>query len=109
MASNAGKQEPPSLDDFSKRLNALRDEQTPEAPATSGEGTEMGRGLRIASELLAALIVGMGLGWMLDQFLGTAPWLLLVGVGFGFATGILNVYRAMNAADAESAEKDDNK
>lgn len=55
----------------------------------------MGRAFRVASELLAALIVGALLGLGLDRLFETAPWLLLLGILLGFAAGILNVARAL--------------
>jgi ATP synthase protein I len=38
-------------------------------------------------------MIGTGLGWAGDHFLGTTPWLMLVGVVIGMAAGLLNVYR----------------
>jgi len=50
-------------------------------------------GLRVGAELVSALAVGLAIGWGLDRWLGTAPWLLIVFVMAGGAAGILNVYR----------------
>ena len=93
-ADDAGRDRPPSLDEFSERLDALRDE--PETEAPKGVGPALGRALRISSELLAGLLVGGALGYALDRFLETTPWFLLAGIGFGFAAGLLNLVRAMN-------------
>jgi ATP synthase protein I len=44
--------------------------------------------------LLAALIVGGGLGWLADTYLfATQPWGMVVGLVLGAAAGILNAYR----------------
>lgn len=51
---------------------------------------------RIGSELVAAMIVGVGGGLLLDRWLGTAPWGLIVMFLLGSAAGVLNVYRAVN-------------
>jgi ATP synthase protein I len=45
-------------------------------------------------ELVAAVVVGVGIGLLLDKALGTAPWMLVVFLFFGMGAGILNVYRA---------------
>ncbi|HEU5017218.1 MAG TPA: AtpZ/AtpI family protein [Pseudolabrys sp.] len=37
------------------------------------------------------------LGWLLDRWLGTTPWGLVVLVMLGFAAGVLNVMRAAGA------------
>jgi ATP synthase protein I len=51
-------------------------------------------------ELVAATVLGAGLGYGLDRWLGTGPWLLVVGVVLGAAAGFLAVYRLVNASDS---------
>ena len=53
--------------------------------------------MRIGVELVAALVVAMGAGWLLDRWLGTRPWLMIVFFFLGSAAGIMNVYRAVNS------------
>jgi ATP synthase protein I len=54
----------------------------------------LGQAVRIGTELLAALIVGGGLGWVADTYLlGSTPWGLVVGLGFGAAAGVRSAYR----------------
>ena len=85
---------PPSLDAFSDRLDAMRAEREPEEQRR-GSGAAWGRALRASSDLLAGLIVGMLIGFLLDKWLGTSPWLLLVGIGIGFAAGLRNLARSL--------------
>lgn len=54
----------------------------------------LSRGLRLGSEFIAAILVGAGIGYLLDVWLKTGPWLLLVFVMVGFAAGVLNVTRS---------------
>lgn len=58
-------------------------------------GTALGFGLRVGIELIAALGVGIALGWLADRYLGIRPWGLIVGFFLGSAAGIVNVYRAV--------------
>ncbi|MCR9257020.1 MAG: AtpZ/AtpI family protein [Alphaproteobacteria bacterium] len=51
---------------------------------------------RVGTELVSALMVGVGVGWLLDRWLGTKPWLLIVFFFLGAAAGVFNVYRAIN-------------
>jgi len=44
------------------------------------------------------VLVGAGLGWLLDRWLGTTPWGLIVFLLLGFAAGVLNVMRAAGVA-----------
>lgn len=59
-------------------------------------GRFMSMAMRIGVELVAALVVAMGAGWLLDRWLGTKPWLMIVFFFLGSAAGIMNVYRAVN-------------
>jgi ATP synthase protein I len=52
---------------------------------------------RVGLELVAATVLGAGLGYGLDRWLGTGPWLLVVGVVLGAVAGFLAVYHLVNA------------
>jgi ATP synthase protein I len=49
--------------------------------------------MRIGVELVAALAVGGGLGYLADSYLHSDPLGILVGVFLGMSAGLLNVYR----------------
>jgi ATP synthase protein I len=51
------------------------------------------KGFRLSSELVAGVVVGAGLGWLIDRWLGISPWGLIVFLLLGFAAGVLNVMR----------------
>jgi ATP synthase protein I len=83
-------------DDFERRLQEARARQGLDA-APKGRGSlpggPWGIGFRVGVEMLSALIVGLVIGWMLDRWLGTKPWLLLLFVVLGVAAGVMNVVR----------------
>lgn len=57
--------------------------------------TSLGQAVRIGTELLAALIVGGGFGWLADTYLFTSgSWGVALGLLLGGAAGVLNAYRA---------------
>ena len=60
--------------------------------ATTASG--YARGFRLSSELVAGVLVGGGIGWLIDRWLGISPWGLIVFLLLGFAAGVLNVMRA---------------
>lgn len=62
----------------------------------------MGIGLRVGVELVSALVVAVGIGWGLDYWLGTKPWLLALFVPVGGVAGVLNVWRMFAPRKAES-------
>jgi ATP synthase protein I len=55
------------------------------------------KGLRLSSELVAGVVVGAGLGLLIDRWLGISPWGLIVFLLLGFAAGVLNVARGARA------------
>ena len=46
-----------------------------------------------AFSLFAAVVAGLGIGWLLDRWLGTKPWLLVAGVVLGSAAGLYEFVR----------------
>jgi ATP synthase protein I len=59
----------------------------------------MGLGLRMGVELVTSVLVGTGIGWALDSWLKTAPWLMVAFLLLGGAAGVMNVYRLMRGMD----------
>jgi ATP synthase protein I len=50
--------------------------------------------MKLSSEFIAAIIVGIVLGYVFDRFLGTTPWGMIVFLLLGFCAGVLNVLRS---------------
>jgi ATP synthase protein I len=67
-------------------------QQKPE-PKSSPAGSAMSLGLRAGSEFVSAVIIGLGIGWVLDRVLHTNPAFLIVFFLIGVAAGIWNVIR----------------
>jgi ATP synthase protein I len=66
--------------------------QKPE-PQSSPAGSAMSLGLRAGSEFVSAVVIGLGIGWVLDRTLHTNPAFLIVFFLIGVAAGIWNVIR----------------
>jgi ATP synthase protein I len=54
--------------------------------------------------MVLATVIGLAGGYYLDQWLGTKPWLLLLGLGFGIAAGFVIFFRSVNRAERELDE-----
>lgn len=96
--NHAAPQPPPETGSFEERLQAARKRQGLDQPEVKGTPagkpmSNMGVGLRVGVELVAALAVALGIGWGLDYWLGTKPLFLALFVPVGGAAGILNVWR----------------
>lgn len=100
QSPNAGR---PETGDLAAKLGRIRqDREAGQAiqALRQNEMTGAGRAFRLASEFVAAVIVGVALGLALDAVFGTRPILMIVLLLLGFAAGVLNVVRAaaeMNA------------
>jgi ATP synthase protein I len=65
----------------------------------------MAYGMRMAAELVVAVIVGGAIGWSLDWVLGSRPWLFLLFFLLGFAAGVVNVVRSYERMQREFVAK----
>jgi ATP synthase protein I len=73
---------------------ATRRPDRPEGKDDAKAATGYGQALKLSSEFIAGVVVGVGLGWIIDRLAGTAPLGLIVGLLLGFGAGVLNVLRS---------------
>ena len=96
-------EEPPpeGLEEFDARLKRLQAEAQPQQRkrATDEPTSGMGMAFSISPHMVAGVGVGAFVGYWLDQWLGTSPWLLIVFFFLGSAAGMLNVYRVVTGID----------
>ena len=88
------------LKDLEKRLDTSLGQRKGQAPDTA-EGSAAGLAMRAVTELVVGIAVCMGLGWMVDKYFGTAPWVMLALMPFGIAAGVVNVMRLSKSKQAE--------
>ena len=97
---------PPSLEDLDERLRKARSAQEhPDTPSRSGP---VGQAMRLATEMAAALVVGGVIGWFLDSWLDTKPWLLLLFLVLGLTAGMMNAYRVAMRLNRAPPDEDEN-
>lgn len=91
-----------SLGDLKARLSAARSQHDKGGRGDSGKGGKkneqggLGFALRIGTDMVAALVVGVGIGVLLDYWLETKPWFLIVFFLLGAAAGFLNIFRLVS-------------
>ncbi len=56
---------------------------------------------------VVATVLGLAGGYWADRWLGTSPWLLLVGLGIGIAAGFTNLFRSLREAERLERTDDD--
>ena len=82
-------------EDFKTRLEIAKSKLKKD-PTSNNEkkGLFMGNAFKLGTELIAAVAVGTIIGFILDSWFGTKPWLLIIFFFLGAAAGMLNVIRA---------------
>ena len=73
---------------------ANRPPENGSGPRQTADPSAIARGFRLSTELVAGVLVGAMIGWLLDRWLGISPWGLIVFLLLGFVAGVLNVMRA---------------
>ena len=94
------------LESLDQRLDRL---QQAEAKRTAKRQPDANyqAGQLVLSQLVGCPLGGGIVGWLLDHWCGTKPWLMLVLLFLGFAVGIWNVIRISNESSRNArGEKD---
>ncbi len=65
------------------------------------KGSFMGNAFKLGTELVAAVGVGTIIGFILDSWFGTKPWLIIIFFFLGAAAGMLNVIKTANQMQKE--------
>ena len=92
---------PDALEAFGEKVRAA---QKAHDPQIDEEATGWAVGVRYASEFSAAVIVGAGLGFGIDHFANTTPWVMLVGLILGFMAGTRNIVRLAKEMSVDESE-----
>ena len=81
------------------------------APPSEGPGGDRAttasgyaRGFRLSSELVGGVLVGAGVGWLIDRLLGISPWGFIVFLLLGFVAGVLNVMRSAGVVSGPTVD-----
>ena len=84
-----------SEDQFKTRLKIAKSKaKTRESIKNRESKSGMGVAFKMSTELVSAVLVGTIIGFILDNWFGTKPWLILIFFFVGVIAGILNVVRS---------------
>ena len=87
------------LRELKDRIETAKSSNTPITKKNKESGA--GFGFKISTEIIAALVVGVGIGLIVDKYLGTKPFGLIIFFIFGAFAGFLNVYRVMRRIEKQ--------
>ena len=88
--------------DFKTRLKIAKSKITKQVQSDSEKkGSFMGNAFKLGTQLVAAVAVGTIIGFILDTWFDTKPWLIVIFFFLGAAAGMLNVIRTANRMQKE--------
>ena len=89
-------------EDFKTRLKIAKSKIKKQVHTESEKkGAFMGSAFKLGTELVAAVAVGTIIGFILDSWFDTKPWLIIIFFFLGTAAGILNVIRTAKRIQKE--------
>ena len=84
-----------SKDQFKTRLEIAKNKIFKKSNISKhSSSSNLGIAFKMSTELVAAVVVGTIIGFILDNWFGTKPWLILTFFFVGVVAGILNVVRS---------------
>ena len=84
-------------EDFKTRLKIAKSKIKKQVQSDiEKKGSFMGSAFKLGTELVAAVAVGTIIGFILDSWFGTKPWLIIIFFFLGAAAGMLNVIKTAN-------------
>ncbi len=97
-------------DDLGQKIRAAQERQRAAQPSPDDKDgkdqSAAGAAMRVATDLVAALIVGTFIGYWIDEWTGLRPLFMVVFFFLGFAAGFLNIYRTQMGKEFEIGFKD---
>lgn len=100
------------LDELGRQLDELN--KSREVQKVKRENARMSSGgaalgMRVVTELLAGVLGGLAMGWLLDSWFGTEPWLLILMLTLGMVAAFRNVFKLASRSPKQtdsSADED---
>jgi len=97
------------LDRLGQKLRNLKDEATKRGrpgAEINRDANMAGLGWRMSIELVAGIVVGLGMGYFLDRWFDTKPLFMISFMFMGFGAGILNVIRLSKRIQSQLEQRD---
>ena len=82
-------------DQFKTRLEIAKNKILKKTRVSKqSSSSNIGVAFKLSAEMVAAVIVGTIIGFILDNWFGTKPWLILIFFFVGVIAGIMNVFKS---------------
>lgn len=98
-----------AFDSLDARLDAFEARKAAEKPVHAETEKSSQDGYRLLADLIGGVLVGLGFGWLLDRYVGTAPWGMVGGllIGMGFSIYLVVRKAAKLSAQASATSHSD--
>ena len=91
-----------SKDQFKTRLEIAKNRILKKSKSKDqSRSSNLGIAFKLSTEMVAAVVVGSIIGFILDNWFGTKPWLILIFFFVGVVAGILNVVRTAKSMQSK--------
>ena len=87
----------PKLGALKSRIQKAETALKPLSPQKASSQGLVSRFFHVGVELISGILVGAGLGILVDTIFGVSPWGVIVFFILGSAAGLLNVYRVLTS------------
>ena len=87
------------ITELKEKIEGIENKKLNESMPKKESGT--GFAFKISTELIAALVVGVGIGLIVDNYLGIKPFGLIIFFILGAFAGFLNIYRVMRRIEKQ--------
>ncbi len=89
-------------DDLKTRLKIAKSKfKKKNPPDKDDKKSSFGKAFQLSTELVSAVLVATIIGFILDNWFDTKPWLIIIFFFIGVATGIINVIRSAKKMQKE--------
>ncbi|ESQ77517.1 AtpZ/AtpI family protein [Asticcacaulis sp. YBE204] len=93
MTDEPDKETSTKLDDLDKRLDAIERKKRKTEVDHGESEAGAGKGYQALGELLGGIFIGLGAGWLSDEYLHTRPFGIIIGAILGLVAGVYAVAR----------------
>ena len=86
-------------DDLKTRLKIAKSNLKENPFENNEQKSSFGKAFQLSTELVSAVLVATIIGFILDKWFDTKPWLIIIFFFIGVAAGIINVIRSAKNAE----------
>lgn len=98
----------PRIENLKDSIERAKAYLHPKSQKNETSKSSAGKFFNVGVELIAGVLIGVGLGLFIDWLLNISPWGLITFFILGSAAGMMNVYRALMKDKPENKKKDRN-